>query len=106
MIFQKFLNQDHYSVCPFAVVQCPFPECGMSVQRTALVAHQRNDCVGRLVRCEHCGAEMAAARMQRHLEEECDRVKVPCPNGCSAPDMPRAEVSVARAFCVLAMFRF
>lgn len=84
--------EEHYSACPFAIVQCKFTECGMSMQRKALVDHQQTMCQGRKIHCEHCDVEITANKMEDHLRNDCLRMEIPCPNSCSEEKLPRGHM--------------
>ena len=63
-------------------------------------AHIRN-CPKQPWRCQHCGLSGLREVAQRHVKE-CERLPVPCPNGCSMGQVPRCELSKhIEQFCPL-----
>lgn len=46
--------QTHVKSCDFLHVPCANPECGMMVKKSAMREHEKNECKGRLQKCDYC----------------------------------------------------
>ena len=77
--------EEHFKVCPFAGVRCPYAGCGALVARRDLRSHQWTCEYGRrLCKWAGCGATFALEALPAH-ESTCRKREVDCPNqGCSA----------------------
>ena len=57
------LLKDHLQECMFEKVPCG-NDCGMNLQRWALVWHLRQNCVRRRLNCNHCAVELEQRQMK------------------------------------------
>ncbi|GMF31755.1 unnamed protein product [Phytophthora fragariaefolia] len=53
------------------VVPCRLSGCGASMRASRREAHERTDCMFRLVLCPRCGAEKPAGELDAHVTNEC-----------------------------------
>ena len=88
----------HEFDCPNRVVKCPL-ECGERLLMfKELDHHVEQECVRRIVPCQHCG-EKAEERLQpRHYETTCRYRYVPCVLGCGK-DIQVIEMKKHFKFC-------
>ena len=49
-----FVEQAHLESCPFHQVACTNINCGKIVQRRLLKQHENNECLWRILQCNHC----------------------------------------------------
>ncbi|XP_062520827.1 TNF receptor-associated factor 5-like [Corticium candelabrum] len=79
----------HARECGFVVQQCP-RNCGQHLTRDQMASHLRNDCVHRLVRCEHCKEVVKFFQIESH-NSVCLRYPVRCAFECGQ-SVPREEM--------------
>uniref|UniRef100_A0A0G4H0X7 RING-type domain-containing protein n=1 Tax=Chromera velia CCMP2878 TaxID=1169474 RepID=A0A0G4H0X7_9ALVE len=88
---KKELERHLDNECEEQETGCPFEGCGERNHRTVISQH-KTGCAFRKVPCDHCTQGVPFNAMVQHLSV-CDKVPVPCPNGCGQ-NPPRGELSV------------
>ena len=68
--------ENHLDTCGYVHEKCKL-ECGVELTRNELRVHEKDTCVRRMIRCEHCSISVKSCDKPQHLEE-CPRVRVPC----------------------------
>ena len=92
---EKHLNRSYstdnqLSGCQFVEVKCVHPQCRLSLQRQLIAAHQTDQCKKRPFSCNYCQAYVSTFEDVTHEHyPKCAKYPVPCPNGCSTPDIER-----------------
>jgi len=92
--------EQHFKVCPYAGVRCPYEDCGDLVARRDLPDHQRTcDYRPQLCRWAGCGTTFVGAALAEH-EENCSKREVGCPNKrCNEHRIPFDELAAHRRIC-------
>jgi ankyrin repeat protein len=98
---ESFIKEDlnyHEGICINRIVKCPL-QCGTRLLMFKELAHHENqECVRRIVPCQHCG-EMAEERLQpKHYDTTCRYRYVPCVLGCGK-DIQVIEMKKHFKFC-------
>ena len=70
------MEQHLYHYCGMVQNTCNLG-CGVELTRDELKLHEKDTCVQREIRCEHCLANVRFCDNPKHLTE-CPRVRVPC----------------------------
>ena len=70
------MEQHLYHHCGMVQDTCNLG-CGVELTRDELRIHEKDTCVQRIIRCEHCFAYIRFWNNPKHLTE-CPRVRVPC----------------------------
>ena len=69
-------------MCQELLINCEY-NCGIILKKYELVNHCTNECVNRIITCEHCGEEEVYKEMNQHLDI-CWEFIVSCPWRCGA----------------------
>ena len=77
-----FEVESHLDVCHEFNIKCK-DGCGVVLKRCEQKNHCSNECLNRLVRCEHCQNEVAYRDLKQH-HKECLEFPLLCPNNCGA----------------------
>ena len=72
--------ENHLGTCGYVQETCKL-KCGVVLQRNDLVTHEKENCVQRIVNCEHCKKNFKFREMPKHLDM-CPKVKVSCELKC------------------------
>ena len=72
----------HLDECQEFIVDCEL-ECGVILKRCEQENHCSNECLNRLISCEHCQAKIAHRDLKQHYEV-CLEFPLLCPNNCGA----------------------
>ena len=72
--------ENHLDTCGYVQETCKL-KCGVVLQRNDLVTHEKENCVQRIVNCEHCKKNFKFCELTKHLEM-CPKVKVLCELKC------------------------
>ena len=79
--------EEHLKKCGSVLVTCPL-NCRHNGEAVVLLRkdmeeHLTEDCLNRIVKCEHCGREDKLVTIMEVHSRQCSKKKVPCPNlGC------------------------
>ena len=77
-----FEVEAHLDVCQEFKVKCK-DGCGVVLKRCEQKNHCSNECVNRIVRCEHCQVNKAYRDLKQHYKV-CLEFPLLCPNSCGA----------------------
>ena len=72
--------ENHLDTCSYVQETCKL-KCGVVLKRNDLVTHEKENCVQRIVNCEHCKKNFKFCELTKHLEM-CPKVKVLCELKC------------------------
>ena len=90
--------------------------CGATMERRHLTHHQKNECLYRLYKCQHCGYidtydAIAGSGKIRNRDSkigyggnhysQCDEYPLKCPNTCGAVNIKRKDMKTHRENCPL-----
>ncbi|KAL4094191.1 hypothetical protein PRIC1_009854 [Phytophthora ramorum] len=73
------------------VLPCRLPGCTASLLVSRREAHERYDCLFRLVPCARCGVERSAGEMDTHVSSECTQRRQSMLSLCACGKMVRRE---------------
>jgi hypothetical protein len=73
----------HRQTCPFQQVQCPHLNCNKTMQRQKIADHEKM-CKFKMVECEECRSVQIRHELQKHKENDCPEIMIPCPNKCTS----------------------
>ena len=109
----------HLDTCGYVQEKCKL-KCGVVLQRNNHVTHEKENCIQRIVKCEHCkknfkfceltehlnvcpkmkvscelkcGVVMCRDKVTQHLEKECGQVEENCKLGCGLK-LTRDELTI------------
>ena len=90
---RSYSIENQLSGCRYVEVDCMYHQCGESLQRRHVSAHQSNLCKKRPYYCRYCQEYVSTFEdvTEKHLEV-CSRYPVVCPNDCSEKKMERQLV--------------
>ena len=96
---------DHLAVCQYSLVSCTNPGCtDNTILKIALNYHLTEVCQYRLTPCEHCSELISLAKMQGHINIDCPKVLIYCPNSSCGTTVYRADVDHIHRTCPYAIF--
>ena len=72
--------ENHLDTCGYVQEMCKL-KCGVVLQRNDHVTHEKENCVQRIVKCEHCEKNFKFYELTEHLDV-CPRTKVSCELKC------------------------
>ena len=71
--------EEHLPICPKEIIFCPNEGCGEKEERGRLDQH-REECLFEEIYCpKDCGYQGRRGVLTQHIEMECAKVKMPCP---------------------------
>ena len=85
--------EEHVDTCDFTVVNCP-KECNKKVIKKDLVQHLKEKCPNRDYECQHCGEKDTYANITEIHYDECTMIVLPCPNSECTQTMERAKIQI------------
>ena len=68
--------ENHLDTCGYVYETCEL-ECGVVLRRDELRIHEKEKCLNRIVKCEHCMKDFKSCELNEHLEK-CPKLRVPC----------------------------
>jgi hypothetical protein len=71
----------HRETCLFQQVQCPHLNCNTKMQRREIDDHEKI-CKFKMVVCEECRSVLIRHELEKHKEDDCPEILIPCPNKC------------------------
>ena len=80
----------HLDTCGYVEEKCKL-KCGDVLQRNNHVAHEKENCIQRIVKCEHCKKNFKFRELAKHLDV-CPKMKVSCELKCGV-EMCRDKVT-------------
>ena len=66
--------ENHLDTCGYVQEKCKL-KCGVVLQRNNHVTHEKDDCIQRIVKCEHCKKNFKFRELTKHLDV-CPKIKV------------------------------
>ena len=72
--------ENHLDTCGYVQEMCKL-KCGVVLQRNDHVTHEKENCVERIVKCEHCKKNFNFRKLSEHLDV-CPKMKVSCELKC------------------------
>ena len=72
--------QDHLNTCSYVYEACKL-RCLIVLQCNELKVHEKENCLQRIVECEHCRKDFKSCELPTHLEE-CPKMRVSCELEC------------------------
>ena len=72
--------ENHLDTCGYVYETCEL-ECGVVLIRDELRIHEKEKCLNRIVKCEHCQKDFKSCELNEHLEK-CPKMKVSCDLKC------------------------
>ena len=72
--------ENHLDTCGYVQEMCKL-KCGVVLQRNDHVTHEKENCVERIVKCEHCEKNFKFCGLTEHLDV-CPKVEVSCELKC------------------------
>ena len=70
----------HLDTCGYVQEKCKL-KCGVMLQRNNHVTHEKENCIQRIVKCEHCKENFKFWELTEHLDV-CPKMKVSCKLKC------------------------
>ena len=74
--------ENHLDTCGYVQETCKL-KCGVVLQRNDHVTHEKENCIRRIIMCEHCKKNFKFCELTKHLEM-CPKMKVLCELKCGA----------------------
>ena len=72
--------ENHLDTCDYIQENCKL-KCGVVLQRNNHVTHEKENCIQRIVKCEHCKKNFKFRELIEHLDV-CPKMKVSCKLKC------------------------
>ena len=72
--------ENHLDTCGYVYEKCKL-ECGVELTRNELRIHEKEKCLNRIVKCEHCVKDFKSCELNEHLEK-CPKMEVSCNLKC------------------------
>lgn len=85
------LSSTNTAGCEYQVIPCP-SKCGENVLRSHLSLHSKEKCVHRKAKCTFCQMTGSYKIITGSHYDECPKVKISCPNGCTISSVLRSEL--------------
>ena len=90
--------------CQFQEIFCP-KNCGKLVPRLKMPNHVENECECRIVQCEYCQLRAEHCYINSKHLSDCPKLRVACPNKCSANSILRKNLSAHEKVCPLVLVK-